>query len=83
MTTRIERRKYTCPFRDNGCGGENCRCWDEYHQTCGLVYDGVMLEQLSDNVAYVGNQLDKLVKLFREIVVFADDDPTERVRDIR
>lgn len=84
MATRIYRKRFDCPFTTRACGGENCRLWDAYRQTCGIEFDGASLEQLSDNVENIGNALGELTRLFREVVVLAEEEPTtERTRPMQ
>lgn len=82
MATRIYRKRFDCPFTTRACGGENCRCWDSYHDDCGMKYDGVSLEQLGDNVADIAAQLGELTRLFREIIIAADVEPVEVVKPV-
>lgn len=81
MATRIYRKKYACPFRDGGCGGESCRLWSE--GDCGLKHDAATAGDTFTAVADIGDQLKELVKLFREIVVMAEEEPTERTRPMQ
>lgn len=83
MSTRIERRKYTCPFRENGvCGGEQCRCWDGVELDCGLKYGAATAGDMFSAVSGISDKLGELVKLFREVVITVDDEPYERTRNV-
>ena len=78
----VYKKRYDCPFKDGVCGGEHCRCWDNAARDCGMKIDNATLGDMFTAVADIGDKLGELARLFREIVVLADDEPTERTRTI-
>ncbi len=48
-----------------------------------MKYGAATAGDVFSAVCGIDDKLGQLVKLFREVVITVDDEPTERVRDIR